>query len=44
MQVLPLYLPNKGASMTDVIDGVTQAEPAAVADVLLQPDVNLFAF
>ncbi|MBO0612175.1 MAG: hypothetical protein RL122_1352 [Pseudomonadota bacterium] len=44
VQVCPLYLPNKGASMTDVIDGVTQAEPAAVADVLLQPDVNLFAF
>lgn len=44
VQVCPLYLPNKGAVITDVIEGVTQADPSLVADVLLQPDINLFAF
>ena len=44
VQVCPLYLPNKGAALTDVIEGVTQADSALIADVLLQPDVNLFAF
>jgi predicted peroxiredoxin len=44
VQVCPLYLPNKGATPEDMIKGVSQAEPAVVAEKLLQPDINLLTF
>ena len=44
VQVCPLYLPNKEASPSDLITGVTQAKPPLIADVLLEPGVKLFTF
>lgn len=44
VQVCPLYLPNKGAAPEDMLEGISQAEPAMVAEKLLQPDVNLLTF
>lgn len=44
VQVCPLYLPNKGASLSDLVDGVTQAKPPVIAESLLEPGVKLFTF
>ncbi len=44
VEVCPLYLPNKGATVADLIDGVTQADPSYVADALLKPGIKLFTF
>jgi predicted peroxiredoxin len=44
VQVCPLYLPNKGASPADLIEGVTQAKPPLVAEALLEEEVKLFTF
>ena len=44
VQVCPLYLPNKEASLSDLITGVTQAKPPLIADILLEPGVKLFTF
>ena len=44
VQVCPLYLPNKEASLADLITGVTQAKPPLIAEALLEPGVKLFTF
>jgi len=44
VQVCPLYLPNKGASPSDLMNGVTQAKPPLIAEALLEPGVKLFTF
>lgn len=44
VQVCPLYLPNKGLSAGDLIDGVTEAESPQLAEKLLQSGVRLLSF
>jgi predicted peroxiredoxin len=44
VEVCALYLPNKGAMPSDLIEGVTQADPSYVADALLEPEIKLFTF
>ena len=43
-QVCALYLPNKGKSPADLIDGVGVAKPPAIAAALLADDTRLFTF
>jgi predicted peroxiredoxin len=44
VQVCALYLPNKGKTLADLIQGVTPAEPPEIAEALLEPGVKLFTF
>lgn len=44
VEVCALYLPNTGKKATDLIPGVTAAQPADVAAYLLKPNVNTLAF
>lgn len=44
VQVCPLYLPNKDATADALIEGVTQADPAVIAETLMQPALKLFTF
>jgi len=44
VQVCPLYMPDKGVSGADLIDGVTEAKPPLVAERLLARGVKLFTF
>ncbi|EIJ33760.1 DsrE family protein [Thiothrix nivea] len=44
VQVCPLYLPSKGATQNDMIEGVTMAKPSEVTDTLLQPDIKVLNF
>ena len=44
VQVCPLYLPNKGLALSDLLEGVTQAKPPLVAEALLEPGVKLLNF
>lgn len=39
VQVHPLYLPNKDITAESLIDGVTEAEPALIAQKLLERGV-----
>ena len=43
-RVCALYLPNKGGSPADLIDGVGVARPPAIAAALLAGDTRLFTF
>jgi len=44
VEVCALYLPNSGRKATDLITGVTAANPADVAAYLLKPEVQTLAF
>jgi predicted peroxiredoxin len=44
VQVCALYLPNKGRTASDLIQGVTPAKPPEIAEVLLEAGVKLFTF
>lgn len=44
VEVCALYLLKTGLDITDLLDGVTRAKPADVADFLLQPGVNSLSF
>jgi predicted peroxiredoxin len=44
VQICPLYLPNRGASADELIEGVTRAKPPLVAEQLLREGVRLFTF
>ena len=44
VEVCALYLPNSGRQATDLIQGVTPAQPADVATHLLKPGVHTLAF
>lgn len=44
VEVCALYLPNAGRAPTDLIEGVTPAQPADVAAYLLKPGVRTLAF
>ncbi len=44
VEICPFYLANKGGAMTDLIDGITPANPSLVADGLLEPGIKLFTF
>ena len=44
VEVCALYLPNSGKAATDLIAGVTAANPADVAAHLLKPGVQTLAF
>ena len=43
-EVCALYLPNKGKTAADLIDGVGVAKPPAIAAQMLAPDTRLFTF
>ena len=43
-RVCAIYLPNKGKSPADLIDGVGIAKPPAIAAALLADDTRLFTF
>lgn len=43
-QVCALYLPNENKSPADLIEGVTVAQPPAIAAALLAEDTKLFTF
>jgi hypothetical protein len=44
VEVCALYLPNSGKVATDLIAGVTAANPADVAAHLLKPGVQTLSF
>ena len=44
VEVCALYLPNTGRQASDLIPGVTAANPADVAAHLLKPEVKTLAF
>jgi predicted peroxiredoxin len=44
VQVCPLYMPNKGLTADDLIEGVTEAKPALIAEKLQERGVKLFTF
>lgn len=44
VEVCALYLPNTGRKATDLVAGVTPANPADVAAYLLKPEVQTLAF
>ncbi|OQY58672.1 MAG: hypothetical protein B6245_10665 [Desulfobacteraceae bacterium 4572_88] len=44
VEICPFYLANRAESEADLIDGITPAKPAAVADELLEPGIKLFTF
>ncbi|ACF47244.1 conserved hypothetical protein [Prosthecochloris aestuarii DSM 271] len=44
VEVCPLFLPNKGADASVLIDGVTIAKPPVVAQKLSEEGVKLFTF
>ena len=44
VEVCPLFLPNKGISPDNLIEGVTVAKPPVVAEKLREKGVKLFTF
>lgn len=42
VEVCAIFLPNTGYSEEDLSDGIGVADPADVADYMMQPDVKLF--
>ena len=44
VEVCPLFLPNKGASPDNLIEGVTVAKPPVVAEKLREKGIKLFTF
>ncbi|MCG8447242.1 MAG: hypothetical protein MI753_16180 [Hyphomicrobiales bacterium] len=44
VEVCAIYLPNKGVSADALIDGVTAAEPPAMAARLLAPNTRIMSF
>lgn len=44
VEVCALYLPNTGKSAADLIDGVTVAQPPAVAEAMAADGIKLFTF
>ncbi|UZJ41388.1 DsrE family protein [Prosthecochloris sp. SCSIO W1101] len=44
VEVCPLFLPNKGATPDNLIEGVTVAKPPVVAEKLREEDIKLFTF
>ncbi|MCG8374848.1 MAG: DsrE family protein, partial [Chlorobiales bacterium] len=44
VEVCPLFLPNKGISPDNLIEGVTVAKPPVVAEKLREKGIKLFTF
>ena len=44
VEVCPLFLPNKGGTPGDLIEGVTVAKPSVVAEKLREDGIKLFSF
>ncbi|KKO45071.1 hypothetical protein WG68_12625 [Arsukibacterium ikkense] len=44
VQVCALYLPNKGLTAADLLQGITPAQPADIAKQMLAPEVKVFSF
>lgn len=44
VQVCPLYLPNAGKTAADLISGVSVANPAAIADILLEDNRQVITY
>lgn len=44
VQVCALFLPNRSQDQADLLDGVSVAQPPAIAEILLNPDVRVFNF
>ena len=44
VELCPPYLPNKGKTASDLIDGITIAKPPEVADKLLQEDTKILSY
>ncbi|RUO26518.1 hypothetical protein CWE09_07370 [Aliidiomarina minuta] len=44
VQVCALFLPNRSQDEADLLDGVSVAQPPAIAEKLLNPDVRVFNF
>lgn len=44
VDVCPLYLPNKGKTKADLMDGITVAKPAKVAENLLNENFNNLSY
>lgn len=42
VEVCAIFLPNTGHSEEDLINGIAVADPADVAEYMMQPDVKLF--
>ena len=44
VEVCAIYLPNKGAGPEVLLDGITPADPAAMAARLLTPNARILSF
>ncbi len=44
VQVCPLFLPNRGGSSENLIEGVTVANPSLIAEQLRESGIKLFTF
>ncbi|SHO51919.1 DsrE family protein [Desulfopila aestuarii] len=44
VQICPLYLPSKDLTIDALIPGVTQANPSAIADQMIQPGTKISTF
>ena len=44
VEVCAIYLPNKGASPEVLLDGISPADPAAMAARLLTPNARILSF
>jgi intracellular sulfur oxidation DsrE/DsrF family protein len=44
VEVCAIYLPNKGASADDLLDGITDANPSDIAKSLIDDNTRLMSF
>jgi predicted peroxiredoxin len=44
VEICPPYLPNAGKTKADLIDGVSVAQPAKVADKILEKDTKILSY
>ncbi|PLY12307.1 hypothetical protein CVO_01700 [Sulfurimonas sp. CVO] len=44
VEICPPYLPNAGKTKADLIDGVSVAQPAKVADTILEKDTKILSY
>ena len=44
VEVCAIYLPNTDADASDLIDGIGTAQPPAVAEYMMKPNVQYFTF
>jgi hypothetical protein len=44
VQVCALYLPNAGKTAADLLEGVSPAQPPAIAELMMRRETRLFTF